>query len=161
MEHSNRRMKDICRVGAYMSVEAAFIVPTAFFIMVFIIYGAFWVYGRCILSQDTYLVAMRAVNFYDYQGYGSCSDYVRDKADTQFGSKYFGNEKPRVSSEDQGKKVLVTTKTSAFHNGVSGYFKKLSGKWESEAKAVAKERDFSRKLRKFKRMKDVAKKVIE
>lgn len=161
MEQSNRRMRDICRVGAYMSVEAAFIVPAAFFVMVFIIYGAFWVYGRCILSQDTYLVAMRAVNFYDYQGYSSYSDYAKDKADGQFGSKYFGNDKPVLTADDQGNKILAVAKTSAFHNGVAGYFKKLDKEWKSEARAVAKERDFSGKLRKVKRIKDAAEKVLE
>ncbi len=81
-----------------MTVEAALVIPAAIFGIVLIIYMAFMVYGRCILSQDVYLLGFRASLLYEKQGYSSPAGYVTDHADEKTGSRYFGSTKPQISA---------------------------------------------------------------
>ena len=45
--------------NGYFTLEAAFLVPAAFFLFAFVIHVAFLMYGRCLMVPDAYLPAMR------------------------------------------------------------------------------------------------------
>ena len=47
------------RAGAYMTVEAAFIIPAAFALVVSLLYLSFYMYDRCLLDQDLYMACFR------------------------------------------------------------------------------------------------------
>lgn len=47
----------------YMTVEASFIVPLVLVLYVLIIVGGFFLYDRCVMSQDQYLLAFRGSRF--------------------------------------------------------------------------------------------------
>ena len=78
-------MKDN-HLNGYMTVEAGFIVPWAFFIIVLLIYGSFFLYDKCILFQDVYAVCFRG----SIQKEDDAQEaYVNAHLQEQFGQKYF------------------------------------------------------------------------
>ena len=160
---NNKRLssKLFMKLDAYMTVEASFIVPCAAFIIALIIYLAFYMYGRCMLSQDTYIVGYRAVTFYERQGFSSASEYVVERADAQFGNKYFSSIKPQIQPSQKGDELTLISKSALLHNGISGYFKKLKGNFEYEQGASTLKVNPAGKLRKLKRIGDVAKKAVQ
>lgn len=57
--------------NGYMTVEAAFIMPVVLFLYLIFILCGFYLYNRCVISQDGYLLAFRSVRFTDAEaGYG-------------------------------------------------------------------------------------------
>lgn len=142
-----------------MTVEASFIVPAATFIMAFIIYLAFWFYGRCILSQDVYILGFRAELLSKEQGYTSETEYVTDNAGGKLGSKYFSADKPNISATKSSDKIKVEGSFLTKTNGLFKYFRGLPSSFKGSAVASVKLRDPCGKLRKYKRIKDIAKSV--
>ena len=51
------------KYNGYFTVEAAFILPIVLFIYLLIILSALFLYCRCVISQDDFLLGMRAANF--------------------------------------------------------------------------------------------------
>ena len=86
----------------YMTVEAGFIVPWAFFIMVFLIYAGFYLYDKCVLFQDVYAVCFRGSiqKEADFQ-----LSYVNAHLKEQFGQKYFAVEYVDGRVEQSGKEL--------------------------------------------------------
>ncbi|WP_029323639.1 TadE family protein [Butyrivibrio sp. AE3004] len=144
------------RIDGYMTVEAALVIPSAIFGIVLIIYMAFWVYGRCILSQDTYLLGFRASLFYEEKGYGNAGEYVNEHLDEQMVKNYFGSRKPKISANQSNKEIIMDGNIITNHNALYGFFKGIPDLWKSEAKATIKIQKPAKTLRKIKRIKDVA-----
>ena len=138
-----------------MTVEAALVVPAAIFGIVLIIYMSFFVYGRCILSQDVYLLGFRAALLYERQGYDNPADYVRDHADEKTGNRYFCSSKPQISAALRGKEIRVEGTVSTNNSALKGYFSKIPDIWKSEAAAGVKIITPAKTLRKLKRAKDI------
>lgn len=46
-------------LDAYFTVEAAFVVPMALFAVVMVVYLSFYMYDRCVLEQDCYVLSYR------------------------------------------------------------------------------------------------------
>ena len=138
-----------------MTVEAALVIPAAIFGIVMIIYLSFMVYGRCLLSQDLYLLGFRAALLYDRQGYSTPIDYVTDHADEKTGSRYFGSSKPKIMSSLNGKELRVEGSTTTRHNALGGYFSQIPDIWKSDAAAEIKMITPAKTMRKMKRAKDL------
>ncbi len=47
------------QLKGYMTVEASFVMPLVLLLYLLIIVSGFYLYDRCVLSQDTYLIAFR------------------------------------------------------------------------------------------------------
>ncbi|MBE5844767.1 MAG: hypothetical protein E7302_11480 [Butyrivibrio sp.] len=149
------------RLPAYMSVEAAFIVPAATFAIALIIYLAFFAYARCILSQDVYILGFRASIFSKSQGYENGAEYVEDKADRQIAGRYFGCDKPQIKASEQKKKITVDGKVSLKPRGLFGYYKDIPGVFEAGERGSAKRHNAPKGLRRIKRFVDLGKKVTK
>lgn len=80
------------KFNGYFTIEASFILPVVLFLYFLIIFSALFLYCRCTISQDNFLLAMRAGKFTwgeDYYGeviYGSeqeklwqAENYVQDR----------------------------------------------------------------------------------
>ena len=61
----------------YMTVEASFVMPLVFFLYLLIILCGFFLYNRCVMSQNDYLVAFRESRF--------------TKAGTNYGEVIYGD----------------------------------------------------------------------
>lgn len=53
------------RMKGYLTVEAAFVMPIVLFLYMLLILAGFYLYDRCVISQDTYLLAFRESRFTD------------------------------------------------------------------------------------------------
>lgn len=55
----------------YLTVEASFVIPMVLFLYVLIITAALFLYSKCVISQDGFLLCMRASGFtWGEEGYG-------------------------------------------------------------------------------------------
>lgn len=55
----------------YLTIEAAYVMPVVLFLYVLIILCGFYLYDRCVISQDNYLLAFRGSRFtFAKEGYG-------------------------------------------------------------------------------------------
>lgn len=100
-------MSDQCRkyVKGYMTVEAGFIIPWVIFLFVFLIYGSFYLYDKCVLFQDVYTICFRGSI---QKEEGEVLSYINTHMNEQFGRKYFGVGKVEGNAEQSGKKVYVS-----------------------------------------------------
>ncbi|MCM1039999.1 MAG: hypothetical protein NC434_11815 [Ruminococcus sp.] len=87
-----------------MSVEAGFIMPWVIFLFVFLIYGSFYLYDKCVLFQDAYAVCFRG----SIQKEEEPADYINAHLTEQFGRKYFGTGSVEGSVRQSGQKVYVS-----------------------------------------------------
>ena len=59
------------KYNGYFTIEATFILPVVLFIYLIIILAAMFLYCRCVISQDDFLLGMRAGRFtWGESGYG-------------------------------------------------------------------------------------------
>ena len=149
------------RYKGYMTLEASLLMPMVICILTLLIYFTYYLYGRCIISEDSYILAFRATVSdkggapYDPEG------YVAEKASDVAGKKYFGSEKPQFTSEISGKDVRVVGKSSTRHRATGRYFLKPSGSWGFEAAGRATKRQYTRHIRILTRLSDLGRELID
>ena len=149
------------RYKGYMTLEASLLMPMVICILTLLIYFTYYLYGRCIISEDSYILAFRATISdkgeapYDPEG------YVAEKASDVAGKKYFGSEKPQFTSEIIGKDVRVVGKSSTRHRAMGRYFLKPSGSWGFEAAGRATKRQYTRHIRILTRLSDLGRELTD
>lgn len=95
-----------CRFAkGYMTVEASLIMPCVIFLFVFLIYTGFYLYDKCVLFQDVYVLSMRGSV---QKEEGGCLKYINEHMEKQFGSKYFGVGRVEGKAEQSGQDVRVS-----------------------------------------------------
>ena len=139
------------KLPGYMTVEASFIVPMAICVCVLIIYFSNYVYGRCVLAQDSYILAFRA----SMDKEAPPENVVAQKSAAVSGKKYYGNSKPVFECSTSGKEIEVTGKTETKHSAMGRYFLKPKGSWKLQSRQYAKKRDYSGHIRTIKRIRDL------
>lgn len=139
-----------------MTVEASFIIPMVICVFILIIYFTNYVYARCILSQDSYILAFRAAA--STESGKSMETVVYEKARTVAGKKYFGNTEPVFLGKSKGKEIVVTGKTTTKHAAMGGYFLKPQKGWSLETSAKATKREYAKHIRTVKRVRDIVSK---
>ena len=144
-----------------MTLEASLIMPIVICVIVLIIYFAYYLYGRCVLSQDTYILAFRASSTHLPEYAEDKTSYVYNKADEKLGKKYFGSTKPVINAETNGKEVLVRGYANIKTKAMGNYFLKPKSGWDYMAAGRAKDLDCIRHIRKIKRYKDIGERLLE
>lgn len=76
-------------MNAYMTVEASMIMPLVLAVIVILIFGSFYLYNRCVATQDAYLLCMKEAQHKDAENTRDASRVTAAQAG-QFGSKYIG-----------------------------------------------------------------------
>ena len=142
-----------------MTLEASLVMPMVICIFALIIYFTYYLYGRCELSRDAYVLAFRASTMAERQDMGM-DEYVEAKKEEVIGKKYFGTTHPRVEAEQQGKEIKVSASATTRHAAMGSFFLKPAGAWEIEGGAKAKERKYTEHIRKITRYKDIGKTLI-
>ena len=94
------------KIKGYFTVEASMIIPLVIFLIAFLFYLSFFLYNRCVLSQDAYILAFR--------GSVRCKEenvevekYIEKNSKKQFGVKYMGLDGPYKSMGVNSKKIRV------------------------------------------------------
>lgn len=83
-------------------------------IIVMLIHLSYYGYQKAILAQDTYLLGFRAAVL-GKQEEAEASAYVSENAGEQFGDRYIGADRPRVTAIDNGRIVKLESETEADH----------------------------------------------
>lgn len=117
----NRKTKKRKGMKAYLSVEAAFIMPVVLFLYLAIILLAVFLYDRCVISQDYYLLALRGSRFsaarenyaeviYGKKGAGSLNrEYLLDRMERKnMTYPFYRQEKENIVITDNS--VVVSSK---------------------------------------------------
>ncbi len=127
-------------------------------VLALLVYFSFFLYGRCVLAQDSYVLAFRATAFREGE---MPSSYVAQNAETVAGRKYFGNRSISFDTAVSGREVRVTGTGETKHGAMGGYFLKPRGSWGYSAKARATKRRYAAHIRKLTRLKDIGKEIID
>ena len=144
-----------------MTLEASLIVPMVICIFVFLIYSAYYLYGRCVLSQDAYALAFNATRS-EALGFGDdMAGYVSSKAGEKAGNKYFGSIKPDFSAGVSGKKITVKGSGQVRHRAMQRYFLMPGDGWDYAAVGKAKKFEYARHIRRLTRIKDIGEEIID
>ena len=77
-------------VNGYFTIEASLIIPLVIFLISGIFYLTFFLYDRCIASQDAYLLAFRGSLCCDKNA-GEIEQYVHRLAKEQLGERYIAS----------------------------------------------------------------------
>ena len=138
-----------------MTLEAAFVVPTVIFVFAALIYFSFFLYTRCVLAQDCYILAFRAASATDSAFKDDPGGYVMNKSSKVAGDKYYGSNKPFFRAIVRGKEIEVSGKTEVRHSVVNNAFRNLGSGWELDMSQKAKKRECVKHIRTIKRVKDI------
>ena len=141
-------------LNGYLTLEAAFLVPMAVFLFVFVIHFSVMMSGRTYLSQDAYALAFRASMTGEEE---DAAGFVASVLQTQTNHKYFGNTAPRAETGTDGKYVTVKlhmkTNRQAFDLAPGD-------EWKNESTARAIRVDITKRIRKIDRISDLAKMAV-
>lgn len=74
------------KFNGYFTIEAAFILPVVLFIYLIIILAAMFLYCRCVISQDDFLLGMRAGRF--------------TRGESDYGEVVYGNDQENLWSAE-------------------------------------------------------------
>lgn len=148
------------RFKGYMTLEATFIVPMIICVFALLIYFSYYLYGRCVLSQDTYILAFRA-SVADERAHGDAVTFVSEKAPVVVGKKYFGSTLPRFKTTVDGKDIRVHGYSEARHSAMGRYFLKPRSGWDYEAAGRARRFEYVSHIRKLTRLRDLGKEIMD
>ena len=142
----------------YMTLEAALVIPMVICVITLIILFTYYLYGRCVLSQDAYILAFRAS--VDKDRYDAAPEStVNAKKDRVVGKKYFGSTKPQfhVTTGASGKEIKVEADARIRAGAMGDYFLKPRSGWEFNAGQKAKCLEQVKHIRRMTRLKDIIK----
>lgn len=84
-----RRQSRDGHLNGYFTVEASLIIPTVILLIAFLFYLTFFLYNRCVLSQDAYVLAFRGSIRCGYRT-DSVKRYMEEQMLRQSKAKYIG-----------------------------------------------------------------------
>lgn len=143
---------------AYFTVEATLIIPMVLVIFVLLIYLSFYLYDRCLIAQDAYILCFRS----------SILKEEPDKAQAvlagkqrQYGSKYFAIKNNTSSAAENGKWIEMSGEMKIFPSVFQNHFLMPSKQWQINFKAKAKETDPVKGFRRFSRLQELWQKATQ
>ena len=146
------------RFKGYMTLEASLVMPMVICVLGLLIYFSYYLYGRCVTSQDAYLLAFRAELAWDDTAPAA---YVSEHGREVAGRKYFGSSFPAFETSVSGKEVTVKGRAETKHSAMGGYFLKPRQGWDYSAAGQAKKRRYSEHIRRLKRITDIGKEITD
>ncbi|MBD5521510.1 MAG: pilus assembly protein [Lachnospiraceae bacterium] len=140
----------------YMTLEASFIMPWVIFLFAFLIYACFYLYDKCVLFQDAYVLALRGSV---QKEEAEVLEYVNGHMSKQFGSKYFGVGRVEGRVEKSKTEIKVIGSCSVkipFDNFLT--FSKEGG-WQISMQAAAQIINPTKVIRKCRMAENIIEKV--
>lgn len=113
------------------------------------------------LSQDSYILAFRAVTTNEAEFKDDPVSYVMSRASEKAGNKYFGSSLPGFEAEKSGDEVLVKGNAQTNHAAMGRYFLKPQSGWDYEAAGKAKRMEYSKTIRRMTRIKDIGSELLD
>ncbi len=147
-------------LDAYMTVEAAFVMPMVLCLFVMLIYTAFYLYDRCVFRQDAYILCFRE-SIRREQGAPKVNpDRIRQEETGQFGGKYFAVRSFESSVQAEGKKAVYQGKARVLPTSFGGYFLMPKSIWTINFQGSARKTDPPWAIRSYRRKSYLLKKGL-
>ena len=149
------------RFKGYMTLEATLIMPMVICVFVILIFFTYFLYGRCVITADSYILAFRASisdkggKEYDPEG------YVAGMSGGVAGKKYFGSGRAVFKVKVSGRDIMVEGSNEVRHKTMGSYFLKPDGDWSYKAAGKARRRQYAGHIRTLKRLKDLGREIID
>ncbi len=143
---------------AYFTVEASFIIHMVLVIFVLLIYLSFYLYDRCLIAQDAYILCFRSSILKEEQDKTQAVLAGREK---QYGTKYFAVKNSTGNASMNGKWLEMQGEIRIFPSVFQRHFLMPSEGWQIGYKAKAKETDPVKGFRRFTRIQAIVKKAVE
>lgn len=115
-------------------MEASMIIPLVIFLIAFLFYLSFFLYNRCVLSQDAYILAFRG-SVKCKEENGEIVKYLDKNSKKQFGIKYMGLNGSDKIIEVNSKKIIVTAEGKMKVSFIKDF--NLSNTWSLKAVSEA------------------------
>ena len=131
--------------GAYMTVEASFIIPLVLLLFAGLIRLAFFQYDRCAYDQDAYIACFRE-SLRKEEGAGASN--LAHRAEEQFGGKYLMAAAPALQAAEQGRWLILSGSGEA-------------AGWKTAFDARAKRIDPPAGIRRYRRLGYLANRVMD
>ena len=96
-----------------MTAEAAFVVPWVIFIIVWLIYLAYFEYDRCLVFQDDYLLATLSAT--RIKSVDEKQSWLDGHIGSIHGSKYMGTHSVETIGEVTKSKIIVSSTLNVSH----------------------------------------------
>lgn len=77
------------KANGYFTVEASMLMPLVLSLIALIFYLTFYLYDRCVISQDVYILAFRGA-LQCGKGGADIEQYIQSESASKYGSKYIG-----------------------------------------------------------------------
>lgn len=148
------KKRKIRKVKGYFTVEASLLMPLVIFLIGFIFYLTFYLYNRCVIAQDTYVLAFRGSlcsNFCCEKNPEEVRQFIIGKSAGQFGKKYMGIAALDSSVKADKRKISVEASgilAAAFTRQLG-----LENKWKFGGNGQAERICPTRCIRKFRLLK--------
>lgn len=143
----------IKKVDAYFTVEAVLVLPLVIMMVVFVMYLWFFQYDRCLLEQDTGMVALKGTAVQD--AISEKRMYELEKlADGVYRDKYIACEELIQRAMVYGGKVLVEGKLKMGMPFMGAYFIEDKSEWQIDTGYRNDIIEPASLLRKYKRLKE-------
>lgn len=142
-------------LGGYMTVEAAMIVPAVFILVVMLLYLMFYMYDRCIMTQDLYTAAYRRSIERGRSKVGATQQAGDTQVDT---SRYFMLSSCSCSVQG-GSRVKGSGEASMNVPGAAA-FPGVEGTWGFRVLMEARKTDPPLAFRKYRRVMAIARQAL-
>lgn len=136
---------------AYLTVEAAMLIPMVLCLYVMLIYTAFYLYDRCLFRQDASLLCFRESIRREEGAPAVNPEQIRQNEKRQFGTKYFAVSRIQTQATKDGKKAVYQGSASVLPTSFGGYFMMPKKIWTLTFQASARKTDPPWSIRSFRR----------
>lgn len=145
-------------MDAYFTVEASFIIPMVLVIFVLILYLGFFLYDRCLFSQDAYLLCFRGSILKEEE---EIEEKVASMRAEQFGRKYFALDSQESEVSEDGKWIVMEGEASLAPAVFGRAALMPEGVWRISYRGKARKTDPVYQFRRYRRIRYLAQQVLQ
>jgi hypothetical protein len=153
------------RAGAYMTIEASFIVPAVLCIFLIVIYCCFYQYDRSCFDMDAYILCLRESHRKDASLWRAPqASKVKEASGEMFGNKYFLISNLDIRAKTKGREISCCGSADVRPEGFRGFYLMPEDIWTLRYAGHATQTDPALRLRRFRRLlylKDMADKKLQ
>lgn len=138
-------------VSAYMTVEAALLLPMVLCVIVIGYYVSFFLYDRCVLNQDSYLLCLRESYRKDEEEPSVSTEDMEEAVGQLIGLRCFGLDTLEGQAQADGKWAVYEGSADVLPAVFGSYFLMPEDIWQISYTAKSRKNDPSWEIRSWRR----------
>ena len=151
MRRQGRQRFGSGRENAYMTVEAAFLMPMVLCLFVIVIYTDFYLYDRCVFQQDAYILCLRESIYKEKGAPKADVSRIKNNESAQFGTKYFAVSELETNAYVKGKTAVFEGTAEVLPAVFGNFFLMPKSIWNANFHAEKRKADPSWNIRSMRR----------